>query len=262
MAIAATPVRPAQRSTIRTTIVSFRGHDLVIAVKDPDQVLEPTGVGLSLLAAVEDPATLEVAGCFVLDVGCGSGLYTAALLAAGATHVTALDVNPECAAATAANVAINGLAPSRVEYVTASLADFATARPFDVVVANPPHFPRVPDLPGGGLHTALVGGGDGRSVYDDLIAAADRLVAEDGVLVVAHSSLTDIARTKAEMAQHGFGCATAAITALPIPFAGLAAHRQAITARLAQLREAGRADFDENGFTVHTLIFTREGAAR
>src|SRR5205807_669278 len=99
----------------------------------------------------------------------------------------------------------------RVEHVTALLADFRPTAAFDIVLANPPHFPEVSDLPSAGLSTALVGGTDGRSVYDDLIGAAPKLLTEDGVLVLAHSSLTDIARTKAEMAAAGFGCTTAAV---------------------------------------------------
>lgn len=251
---------PAERSAIPATHVRFRGRDLVIAVREPQSVLEPTDFGLTLLAAVESESVLPVAGRTVLDVGCGSGIYTVAMMAAGAARVTALDLNPDCRVATAANIALNDLSADRVEYVTADISTFRSPTRFQIVVANPPHLPDLAALPHDGIRAALVGGTDGRAIYDALIAQADRLLAADGVLVLAHSSLTDVDRTKAEMSGRGFACATAATALIPLPLAGLDTHREAFMHRLTELRAAGQAQFDNDHLTVHTLLFTRTGA--
>src|SRR5205823_14107300 len=87
----------------------FRGQRVVIEVGAGSGVLVPTDVGMSLLAAVEHPDSVRIAGLRVLDVGTGSGLYPVAFGLAGAGHVTALDVNPDCAEVVAVNIGRNGL---------------------------------------------------------------------------------------------------------------------------------------------------------
>jgi len=236
----------------------FRGHRIVIEVGAGCGVLFPTDVGMSLLAAVQHPDSAHIAGLRVLDVGTGSGLYPVAFGLAGAGHVTALDINPDCAEVVAANIARNGLDPSRVACVTGDLRQFNTAGGFDLVVCNPPHFPFDPAYAGtGGLQAALVGGVDGRALYDLLIERVDALLAPGGTLLLAHSSLTDITRTKREMAAAGLSCRTLLVCELDIPTLCYLDHREVLLAHLYRLRAQGRAAFTGLRFEVHTLAFTR-----
>lgn len=77
------------------------------------------GGGLVLVRYLFDhPAT--VAGLRVLDLGCGSGLVAIAAARCGASHVTAVDVDPYAIVATALNAALNTVA---VEVRCADLLD-------------------------------------------------------------------------------------------------------------------------------------------
>ncbi len=134
----------------RTSVVPFAGHDVelwVPATVFGDGHHPTTATCLRLLEAHVRP------GARVLDVGCGSGALSigAALLGA---RVTAIDLDPEAVAATAANATRNGVA---VETTSRDLADVRDH--FDVVVANMTSGslgPLIPDLvrctaPGGTL---------------------------------------------------------------------------------------------------------------
>jgi release factor glutamine methyltransferase len=221
-------------------------------------VLFPTDVGVSLLAALNHDAVVTVTGKRVLDIGCGSGLYTVAMLLAGAARVSALDVNPACVRAAVENVARNGLNVDQVESLPVDLATVAVDQPWDVLVCNPPHFPYDPLYASDdGVQAALVGGVDGRAVYDVLLARLDELLAPDGVLVLAHSSLTDIPRTRAALTAAGYRCRTVQVCELDIPLRRFAEHRDVLLAHLYELRNQNRARFTGLRFEVHTLAITR-----
>lgn len=68
----------------------------------------------------------------VLDVGCGSGRYAAALLDMGVQHVTGIDVSPEMIAL--ARKAVAGREGSS-EFVVTPFEHYQPDRQFDVVVA-------------------------------------------------------------------------------------------------------------------------------
>lgn len=234
----------------------FRGRLLRLGAAA--DVLFPTDVGVSLLAALNGEAAFPITGARVLDVGCGSGLYTVALLLAGAARVTALDVNPACIAATVDNAASNGLDAGLVEAITGDLAALTGPPQWDLVVCNPPHFPRDPAYASAdGLETALVGGVDGRALYDVLLARLDDLLRPGGTLLLAHSSLTDVARTEAQLTAVGYTVRTLQVCELDIPLRRYAAARDVLLARLYRLRAAGSAAFTGLRFEVHTLAATR-----
>lgn len=238
----------------------FRGRPIRLETDGDGSVLFPTDVGLSVLTALDRDPFLDVTGKRVLDVGCGSGLYTLAMLVSGAARVTALDVNPACVSTTIANVGGNGLDVDRVDPVTGDLATLVVDRRWDVVICNPPHLPYHPAYAGDdGIQAALVGGSDGRSLYDTLVSRLDGLLAPGGVLVLAHSSLADIGRTHAELTAAGYRVRTAQVCELDIPLRRLAGHRDVVLAQLFRLRAQGRASFTGLRFEVHTLAVTRVG---
>lgn len=236
----------------------LRGGRVRIDTLADGPVLFPTDVGLSLLAALNADRTVDLTVSRALDVGCGSGLYTVALLRGGATHVTALDLNPVCAAVTTDNVARNGFAADRVSAVVGDLATLPISEPWDVVVSNPPHLPDDPAYASAdGIATALIGGSDGRALYDVLLQRLDELLSPGGTLLLTHSSLTDVARTRKALQQRGYRCRTLQVCELDIPLRRYAAHRDVLLSRLYPLRAAGRAEFRGLRFEVHTLAATR-----
>lgn len=78
-------------------------------------------------------AGLDLAGCRVLDWGCGSGILAIAALALGARSATAVDIDPQALQATADNARSNGVA-ERLQVVHPD--GHAPAGRYDVVVAN------------------------------------------------------------------------------------------------------------------------------
>lgn len=174
-------------------IFEFRGMRLRLTVEDPAEVLFPTDCGLSLIAALNGDMVPDLAGVNALDIGAGSGLYSVALLAAGAGRVTALDINPASATQTAVNVMANGLDSTRLSCVTSPLEEYTPDERFDLVITNPPHLPYDPSYAReDGLETALVARKGGRAVYDSVVERVDTLLAPGGTLLMAHSSLADI----------------------------------------------------------------------
>jgi methylase of polypeptide subunit release factors len=243
---------------VRSADADFRGGRVRIDTVEGGSVLFPTDVGLSLLAALDWDVAVELAEVRALDVGCGSGLYTVALLHGGAAHVTALDINELCAEVTTNNVVRNGFSPDRVSVVVGDLAALPVEERWDVVVCNPPHFPDDPAYAAAdGIGAALVGGTDGRALYDVLLARLDELLAPGGTLLLTHSSLTDVPRTRQVLEERGYECRTVQICELDIPLRRYAAHRDVLLSRLYRLRAAGRAEFRGLRFEVHTLAATR-----
>ncbi|MEW2268884.1 methyltransferase [Streptomyces sp. SID685] len=243
-------------------IFEFRGRRLRIEVTDPTEVLFPTDCGLSLVAALDGEHGLDLQGVRALDIGCGSGLYTVALLAAGAAHVTALDINAASEAETAANVARNGLDMDRLSCVTADLTTYAPGRTFDLVVTNPPHLPYDPSYAtDNGLETALVAGRNGRLLYDAVVARIDDLLAPGGRLIMAHSSLADVPRTIADLELRGYEWRALEACEMDIPLLAYAEHKETMLGLLEAQRELGSADFEGERFTVHALEFRRPSRA-
>jgi ribosomal protein L11 methyltransferase len=74
----------------------------------------------------------ELAGCSVLDYGCGSGVLALAALQLGAAHVTGIDNDPQALAASRDNAERNGVG-ARLSLLAPE--DF-TDTPADVLVAN------------------------------------------------------------------------------------------------------------------------------
>ena len=74
----------------------------------------------------------ELAGCSVLDYGCGSGVLALAALQLGAAHVTGIDNDPQALAASRDNAERNGV-DARLSLLAPE--DF-TDTPADVLVAN------------------------------------------------------------------------------------------------------------------------------
>ena len=91
-----------------------------------------TGSHATTALCLEWLAGQDLAGCHVVDYGCGSGILGLAAARLGARAVTAVDVDPQALRATAANAKINGLA-GRIVTVPPGDPRISEA---DVLVAN------------------------------------------------------------------------------------------------------------------------------
>lgn len=143
---------------------------------------------------------LDLRGKHVAEVGTGSGILALAAAKAGATHVLALDINPNAARAADHNAGANGLG-GRVTGVCSNLLSAVAPRPlFDVILSSPPSFPGEPrDLADRAWHA----GPDYRDIASLFDQARERLK-PDGCLYVLLSSDSDLNRLGALSQRAGF----------------------------------------------------------
>ena len=121
----------------------------------------------------------------LLDLGTGSGCLAIALATElPAARVVAVDANEDAALMAAANAKRHAVGDRVLTVVGDWLAPIA--RPFDIVVANPPY---IPTLEIAGLdvsvydhdpHLALDGGADGLDAYRAILAGLGPVLATDG----------------------------------------------------------------------------------
>ena len=90
---------------------------------------ETTRLCLSVLEKYITP------GCTMLDVGCGSGILSAASLLLGAKHVTGVDIDPLAVKTAAENIERNGFGEDRYTLINGNLTDKVSGV-FDVIAAN------------------------------------------------------------------------------------------------------------------------------
>ncbi len=125
----------------------------------------------------------------VLDVFCYSGGFSVYALAGGARSVTALDISEPALEALKINVENNGFDPAKVDVIAADAFAgmrqlIASNRKFNLVIVDPPAFANSR----ASMRNAVL-------AYRRLVEMALRLVANDGVLVMASCS----SRINAEM---------------------------------------------------------------
>jgi SAM-dependent methyltransferase len=118
-----------------------------------------------------------VRGKRVLDVFAGSGIFGLMALHLGAAAVDFVDINPRAVRFVLENADRNGLAKDRYRAVEASVADFSSDRPYDVVLANPPFVMTPPCIEGTLTSNA---GADGNDLTEMLTRRLEDLLAADG----------------------------------------------------------------------------------
>ncbi|MGW0516080.1 methyltransferase [Crossiella sp. NPDC003009] len=136
-----------------------------------------------------------------LDLGCGTGALAMTAARNGA-RALAVDINPECLAATTFNAALNGLA-DRVAVRQADMAALDLGERFDLVVSNPPFLP----MRRGALGwLAGEGGPDGLDFVWAIVRQLPELLTERGEALVQFASFGD---------EHGPFCAAQLAEELP-----------------------------------------------
>ncbi|WP_342678371.1 HemK2/MTQ2 family protein methyltransferase [Methanofollis sp. UBA420] len=143
-----------------------------------DQVYEPAEDTFLLRAAALAEVRPEDR---ILEVGCGSGAVTAALLGR-AGSVVATDINPHAARAARER----GVETVRTDLMA------GVRGPFDLVLFNPPYLPTAPEERiDDWLEYALDGGPSGRETIERFAADVGRVLAPFGRILLLVSSLTD-----------------------------------------------------------------------
>ena len=173
--------RLVRASLERTDACSLFGLDLLIApgVLHPRHFSSSRFLGRYLMG-------LDLRGRELADLGTGSG-FLALLAARSGARVAALDINPVAAECASVNARRNGL-EDRVNVVASDVFDqVEPGRRFDLVVTNPPFYPRAatsaPD------HAFAAGVGNG--FFAKLAESLPGRLKDGGTLVMIQSSDAD-----------------------------------------------------------------------
>ncbi len=171
-----------------------------------------------------------VKGRRVLDVGCGSGVLLAAAGAAGAAHLTGVDIEPDAVAEATSLLDQQGHAAMRDIHIGALFGPLGQ-RQFDLVLANLPHFPMDPAAVDGRLASWSAGGADGRKLLDGLLEGLPRHLAPEGRALVMHNAFIGLEQTYAKATDLGLSVEVRSRFLLPLPHPKLAQMTPEVLAR-------------------------------
>jgi len=149
----------------------------------------------------------------VVEIGVGSGAVLASLAGCGATSLTGTDVDP------GAILATQRLMDSLRQPVELACGDLwapLAGRRFDLVLANPPHFPMLAPGYAGRPPQWSFGGPDGRLVMDQLLRGMPKHLAKDGYAYVVHSAFLGLAATNRLLAERGLAARIVASSFMPL----------------------------------------------
>lgn len=135
----------------------------------------------------------------VLEIGTGSGVVLAALAGLGAGGLVGTDIEPAAIEQAGGMLRRAGI---EAELLLGDLWAPVAGRRFDLIVANPPHFPTTVSYPGRPPAWSH-GGADGRRVMDALLRGLRDHLADDGHAVVVHSAFLDLETTRRLLAGEG-----------------------------------------------------------
>ncbi len=153
-----------------------------------------------MLAAVVRAQPLP-AGARALDVCTGTGLVAACAAFAGATDVTALDSSWRAVLCARLTARLNGV---RVRALRGDLLAPVAGEQFDLITSNPPYVPALSaDPPTRGPERAWDAGLDGRALLDPLCEQAPAHLRRGGVLLIVHSAVANLDKTRAALEAGG-----------------------------------------------------------
>ncbi len=130
-----------------------------------------------------------VPGKKCMDMGCGSGIQTAALLLKGAKSVTCVDKNPN-ALNTTGKMVEKYFPEATIHYIESALFEHVKGR-FDVIVFNPPYVPS-DDI----KWIETDGGKKGREIIDAFLEQLPHHLNPGGECLLLQTSLNGITTTQ------------------------------------------------------------------
>lgn len=138
----------------------------------------------------------------VLDMGTGCGIL-AVLSALRASHVIAVDINPNAVKCARENARRNGVL-NKIDFICGSLFEpFKRGLRFSLILFNPPYLPSEGE-PKDWVEYAWAGGADGRRVIERFLMELPSYLDYGGRLLMVQSSLSDVARTIRLLEYMGF----------------------------------------------------------
>jgi len=201
------------------------GTSLSQDVPEGSKKLTCKGYLFHIFPEVYEPSddTFLIADCLevreearVLDLGTGCGIL-GVLAAERAERVLGIDINPQAVRCAKVNAKTNGIG-GKMDLVRGDL--FQPLKPnerFDLILFNPPYLPTPErESKGGWLEKAWSGGPSGRRVIDRFLFEAPRHLTQEGVILLTHSDLSNVKRTRTIL--EGKGLKTEILDELNFPF--------------------------------------------
>ncbi len=180
-----------------------------IRFKKPDEGYAPSDDSWLLAHAIENE---NVRGKKCLDMGCGSGIQTAALLLGGAESVHAIDLNP-AAIRTTQKMIETYFANAHTQCTLGNLFEGVKGK-YDVIVFNPPY------VPSDELKWMEVDGGEeGREVINRFMSQFPKHLGETGMCLLLVSSLNGIENIQTTLHKRHFK--TKVVSSLKLSFEAL-----------------------------------------
>lgn len=155
-----------------------------------------------LLAQTIQQHEKQIRGKKCMDMGCGNGIQTAALLLSGAEQLTCVDVNEDALAQTRKMVEKNfPEKKEKMNYVHSFLFETLNKQKFDCIVFNPPY------VPSESIQWVEVDGGKkGREIIDAFLDTLSGHLAEKGVCFLLQTSLNSLYLTRKKCKEKGLAC--------------------------------------------------------
>jgi release factor glutamine methyltransferase len=137
-----------------------------------------------------------------LELGTGSGVVLALMLALGAQSALGVDIEAAAVEATQKLLQQEGVA-DRARVVRGDMWAACGDQRFDLIATNLPQFAAAHIKGDGRLPTWSVGGADGRKVVDKFLAGLPRHLSPGGVALMTHNTFIDVAKTQAVLSPLG-----------------------------------------------------------
>ncbi len=150
----------------------------------------------------------KIGGKKCLDMGCGSGIQTAAMLLNGAERVTSVDKHAEAISTAKQNLSTH-FDMNKVEFIISDLFQNVKGS-YDFMVFNPPYVPTTEMK-----WSDTDGGKKGRDVIDKFLDQFHLFLSPEGTCYLLQSSRNSLVLTQEKAREVGFSCNIVALQDVP-----------------------------------------------